>query len=40
MTRSKYRTRALVSIGATTSLLLLTACGSDDDGMIHESEVA
>lgn len=32
MTRSKYRTRALVSIGATTSLLLLTACGSDDDG--------
>jgi len=28
-----------VSIGATTSLLLLTACGSDD-GMIHEFEVA
>lgn len=31
MTRSKHRSRALLSIGTATSLLFLTACGSDDD---------
>ena len=30
VTRSKSRTRALVSIGAVSSLLFLAACGSDD----------
>ena len=35
VTRSNHRTRALVSIGAVSSLLFLAACGSDDDATRH-----